>query len=110
MLSGDGPRTMQSHLLQHFSESENLRVIVFTTVNVSSEDVTPCAPNLNDSALELLQALQAQRQEEQEGKARKGSETPEGTTVEVNGLTVPFLFDALDPLPDCVHRHLGNLD
>lgn len=107
MLSGDSLRIMQSHLLQRFSESANLRVIIFTTVNVLSEDVT-CAPNLNDSALELLQALQAQRQQEQEGKARKGSETPEETpTVEVNGLTVPFLFDALDPLPDCVHRYLG---
>jgi hypothetical protein len=99
---------MQSYLLQRFSEGANLRVIVFTTVNVSPDDLT-CAPNLNDSALELLQALQAQRQREQEGKARMGSETPEGTTVEVNGLTVHFLFDALDPLLVCIDARESRL-
>lgn len=68
--------SMQLYLLQRFAAGANIRPVVFNTINFLLEDIAPCPPNLNDSALELLQLLQAERQKEVEAqKETEGLET-----------------------------------
>jgi hypothetical protein len=57
---------LESYLLHRFAKGANVRVKVFKTIDMPAEDVVPCAPNLHDSALDLLQVLQAVRHEKTE--------------------------------------------